>query len=125
MRFIYAALMAAFLAFPAQAAQQENVWRMITTHTVFFGSSTAVSTTDNFASGTRRVQLVCTADCLIAFAASPTIGTTEALVVVATAATTHFLPADVVKEYIVSGSQVVVVLGLSGLGTLYVTELSK
>ncbi len=123
MRFIYAVLMAAFLAFPAQAG--EDVWRLVTTHTVGFGTSTAVSTTDPFATGTRRVQLVCNTACYIAFAASTSSDATQARVAAAFATTTHFLPANVIKEYIVSSGEVVVVLGLTAVGILYVTEISK
>lgn len=131
MRIIYAALMAVFLAggWGAPAAQAAgpsgNVWRLVTTHTVFFGSSVSVAQTPNFAVGTRRVQLLCTVACLIAFAASGTSGATQVTIVQALASTTHFLPANVIKEYIVSSGQVVAVLGLTATGTLYVSELSR
>lgn len=130
MKIIHAALMAVFLAVwgigPAQSAGPSgNIWRLITTHTVFFGSSASVSTTDAFATGTRRVQLQCTVACLFAFAASTASDATQARVAQALATTTHFLPANIIKEYIVSSGEVVVVLGLSTTGTLYVSELSR
>lgn len=122
MKFIYAALIAAFLAFPAQAAEQ-NVWRLVTTHTLDFAGD-IVSTTDVFGAQIRRVQVVCTSACLFAFAVSNS-EITEALVAAAEASTTHFLPANVIKEYVVSPSMVVVAIQVSSSGILYVTELTK
>ena len=117
MRFLYAALVVVFLAFPAKAT--DNILRSISTQWMDYGG-VALPATVAFNEFTRFVDLTCTTACFIAFALSG-----QDNIVAANQATAFYLPADTPRRFLVSGNSTVVVIQRTSNGLLIIEELSK
>jgi ABC-type taurine transport system substrate-binding protein len=93
-------------------AHTGRVYRLGTTQTVSFTSTSAANTTA-FQSGTNVVRVIASTNCHIAFAQSPTATTSSAK-----------LPPNEAEYFVVNAGEKIAAIRTTTSGTLYVTEVS-
>jgi len=91
----------------------QNIFRLGTHQSVAFTNAGSTAITNAFGSATTYVRVVATADAYIKFDGTPTAATTDVV-----------LLADKPEYFVAAPSMKAAARGVSGSGTLHVTELS-